>query len=59
MITLVSAGLRIDNVVFHGDYFDITLIADHLRDLIDVRCKGTYDADACYVIDIADHVING
>ena len=37
VVTLVAAGLRIDDVVLNGDDLDITLVADHLRDLVDIR----------------------
>ena len=58
MITLIAAGLRIDNIVFHGDHLDIALVADHLRDLVNIRCKRTYDTDTRNIIDITDHIID-
>ena len=44
MITLVSAGLRIDNVVFHGDYFDIA--PEHIKDELVECAQMVADLDA-------------
>ena len=59
VIALIAAGFRIHDIVFHGNHFNIPLITDHLCNLIDVRCKGTDHTNPRYIIDIANHIVDG
>ena len=58
MIALISTFFWILNIVFDRQYFQITLIADHLCQPVNIRRKGTDQAYSCNIIDIFYHVLN-
>ena len=59
VIALITARLRIHNIILYGNNLDILLITDHLRNLINIRSKGTDHANTRNIIDIAHHIIYG
>ena len=58
MITFITAFFWIFNIIFDRKNFQIALIADHLRQTVNIRCKGTNKTYPRNVIDIAYHVLD-
>ena len=56
---LVAAGLRMFDVILDGNNRQIILFADHLRQTVDIRGKGTDNTDSRDVINIIYHILNG
>ena len=59
MIAFIATGFGIRNVILHRDHLNILLIPDHIRNAVNVRCKGTDDADASNIVYVFYHVIYG
>ena len=59
MIAFIATGFGIRNVILHSDHLNILLIPDHIRNAVNVRCKGTDDADASNIVYVFYHVIYG
>ena len=59
VIAAIAAGLRIHDVILNSKDLNVLLVADHLSDPVNIRCKRAYDTNTSYVIDVAHHVLDG
>lgn len=46
------------DIVFHGDYREIILLADHLGKAVNIRRKRTDNPDSRNVIDVIHHIVD-
>lgn len=59
MIALITALLRMLDIILHGYHRQIILLTDHLRKLVNIGRKRTNNADSCDIVDIVHHIVNG
>ena len=58
VIAFVSALLGMSDIILHGDYCEIILLADHLGKAVNIRCKRTDYPDSRNVVDVIHHVVD-
>ena len=46
------------DIILHGDYREIILLADHLGKAVNIRCKRTDYPDSRNVVDVIHHVVD-
>ena len=46
------------DIILHGDYREIILLADHLGKAVNIRRKRTDNPDSRNVVDVIYHVVN-
>ena len=59
MIALISVGLGILDVILHMKDRHIPLGSYHIRNLVNIRCKGTDDPYAGNVAEPFHHILDG
>lgn len=58
MVTAITVGFRIPDIILPADHRDIILLRQRLRqhiNIIDIRADHT---DTCYVIEVVLHIFN-
>ena len=58
VIAFVSALLWMPDIILHGDYREIILLADHFGKAVNIRRKRTDNPDSRNVVDVIHHIVD-
>jgi hypothetical protein len=58
MVALVAVGLGIGDIILDDQHLHIVLIADHIRDLVNILLEGADDPNPRDIVDIPEHIFH-